>query len=88
MILVSCGLFLFVLLVLVLVSFCCYFFSFGTCLETGFRTGDSLGFYLLINFPTGWRKINNCCECSFLCYTGRKIALSYEMYIPVPFFPN
>lgn len=36
--------------------FLLFFFSFGTCLETGFRTGDSLGFYLLINFPTGWRK--------------------------------
>lgn len=27
-----------------------FFFPFGTCLETGFRTRGSLGFYLLFYF--------------------------------------
>lgn len=43
----------FVLFVLVCLGFD-FFFSLGTCLETGFRTGGSLGFYLLINFPVEW----------------------------------
>lgn len=44
-----------------------WFFPFGACLETEFLTGDSLGFYLLINFPIGLREGNNYCECSCLC---------------------
>lgn len=61
------------------------FFPFGACQETEFRTGDNLGFYLLINFPIGWREGNNYCDCSCLCYTERKIALSCEMHIAVYF---